>query len=112
MSFPICAITGCAFTLGIVESIVYRRKTDVAVKAKLVPEAALKRRRGMKCDCERLKQRALKSVKGIEQDIRELFGVSQVRFCLREALYRTDRRPHRRALGQSAWTGFARLRDR
>jgi hypothetical protein len=63
---------------------VFKKKTDAAVKAKFVPEAALKRKRGIKCNCGRLKLRAFKSVKGIEQDIRELFGVSRVSSIKRE----------------------------
>ena len=78
LNYPICAITGCALVLGIVESIVYKKKTDSAIKAKLIPERALKRKRGVSCECKMLKQKAFKAVKNVEQDVRELLGVSQV----------------------------------
>ena len=71
-------LTGCALVLGIVESIVYKKKTEAAFKSKYSTDAASKRRRGLKCECEKMKARAVKAVVGIEQDIRDVLGVSEV----------------------------------
>ena len=78
LQHPIYVITGCALVLGIVESIMFKKKTDAALKAKFIQHSALRRRRGLNCDCERLRARAFKSVQSIEQDIIELFGIPQV----------------------------------
>lgn len=78
LQYPTYTITGCALVLGIVESIIFKKKTETAMKAKFAPESALKRKRGTKCDCARLRVRASKAVRDVEQDIRELFGLSQV----------------------------------
>ncbi|EKM56708.1 uncharacterized protein PHACADRAFT_93145, partial [Phanerochaete carnosa HHB-10118-sp] len=85
LRYPICAITGCALVLGVVESIVFKRKTDAAIRAKFAPESALKRRRGLKCECDRLRAKAYKAVQNVEEDIREVFGVSEVTWtqCMR-----------------------------
>ncbi|GJE86300.1 hypothetical protein PsYK624_023800 [Phanerochaete sordida] len=78
LRYPACAIAGCALILGIVESIVFKRKTEAAVRAKFAPESALKRKRGLKCECDRLRLKASKAVKGVEEDVREVLGVSKV----------------------------------
>ena len=95
---PIYVLTGCALILGIVESIVYKKKTDAAIKATYAPDAATKRRRGMKCECEKLRTKAFKATQPVEQDIRELLGIAEAS----TSLFPKSKRSHRAM--QPYWT--------
>ena len=90
LRYPIYTITGCALIIGIVESIVYKKKTEAAIKARYAPDAATKRRRGMKCECEKLRTKAFKAVRLVEEDIQEILNITRVRlppFVIMTGLY-------------------------
>lgn len=66
---------------GIVESLVLKAKADHALTlhAAATGQAPLpKKSRRYRCECEKFRKKARKAVKGIEEDVRELLGLSKV----------------------------------
>ncbi len=88
--YPTHVLTACALILGIIESLVLKAKADSAAtlqSAAIGHHSELRRtRRAARCDCQTLRRKARKAVGTVTLDVRELFGISEVRVSIHSRL--------------------------
>ena len=94
LNHPVHLLTGCALILGVVESLVLTMKAEAAENLKLhaTGRAPRTKRRQAECTCAKLQKRARKAVRYVEQDLRELLDVPQVRSFVRRWSWCCNRR--------------------
>lgn len=107
LKFPVYTLTGCALILGLVESLVLRSRMEYVATLQSIATGRSKRSQRMrreKCECAKFRRKAHKLLGAVEEDLRQLLGVSVVRLSFELLETMSSSTVHRRA-GRLAWNG-------